>query len=95
MPIRLAVIKLNIRSLLFAVLFFRLLKVKSFSRNSRWQKEVGKMLGLVLTFLIIAIAAGILGFGIIAGMAAFIAKVLFFLFLVGFVISLLFHWRRV
>jgi uncharacterized membrane protein YtjA (UPF0391 family) len=53
------------------------------------------MLGLVLTFLIIAIAAGILGFGIIAGMAAFIAKVLFFLFLVGFVISLLFHWRRV
>ncbi|MGZ3494918.1 MAG: DUF1328 domain-containing protein [Thermodesulfobacteriota bacterium] len=53
------------------------------------------MLGLVLTFLLIAIVAGILGFGIIAGTAAFIAKVLFIIFLIGFVISLLFHWRSV
>ena len=53
------------------------------------------MLGLVLTFLLIAIIAGILGFGIIAGTAAFIAKVLFIVFLIGFAISLLFHWRSV
>ncbi len=65
------------------------------SLEERYTKEVGKMLGLVLTFLIIAIAAGILGFGIVAGMAAFIAKVLFFFFLIGFVISLFFHWRRI
>ncbi len=49
------------------------------------------MLGLVLTFLIIAIIAGILGFGVIAGTAAFIAKILFIIFLISFVISLLFH----
>jgi len=49
------------------------------------------MLGLVLTFLLIAIIAGVLGFGFIAGTAAFIAKVLFIIFLIGFVISLLFY----
>jgi uncharacterized membrane protein YtjA (UPF0391 family) len=53
------------------------------------------MLGLVLTFLLIAIIAGVLGFGIIAGTAAFIAKVLFIIFLIGFVISLLFHRHSV
>lgn len=52
------------------------------------------MLELVLIFLIIAITAGILGFWLIAGVAAFVIKVLFFLFLIGFVISLFFHWRR-
>ncbi len=59
------------------------------------KEEVSKMLGLVLTFLIIAIIAGILGFGVIAGTAAFIAKVLFIIFLISFVISLLFHRRSV
>jgi uncharacterized membrane protein YtjA (UPF0391 family) len=49
---------------------------------------VEKMLGLVLTFLLIAIIAGILGFGIIAGTAALLAKVLFIIFLISFVISL-------
>ncbi len=48
------------------------------------------MLGLALTFLIIAIIAGILGFGVIAGTAALIAKVLFIIFLIGFVVSLIF-----
>ncbi len=51
------------------------------------------MLGLVVTFLVIAIRAGILGFSIIVGMAALIAKILFIIFLIGFVISLL-HYRR-
>lgn len=53
------------------------------------------MLGLVLTFLIIAIIAGILGFGVIAGAAAWIAKVLFIVFLIAFVISLIFHRRTI
>ncbi len=52
------------------------------------------MLGLVFTLLIVAIIAGIFGFGIIAGTAAWIAKVLFIIFLIGFVISLFFHRRR-
>lgn len=47
------------------------------------------MLGWVVTFLVLAIIAGILGFGVIAGTAAWIAKVLFFVFLAIFLISLL------
>jgi uncharacterized membrane protein YtjA (UPF0391 family) len=40
-------------------------------------------------FLLIAIVAGILGFGVIAGTAALIAKVLFVIFLVLFIAMLL------
>ena len=47
------------------------------------------MLNYAITFLIIALVAGLLGFFAIAGLAATIAKVLFFVFLVAFVISLL------
>jgi len=47
------------------------------------------MLGYAITFLLIAILAGILGFGVIAGTAATIAQVLFVIFLVLFVASLL------
>jgi uncharacterized membrane protein YtjA (UPF0391 family) len=47
------------------------------------------MLSYAITFLIIAIVAGILGFGYIAGTAAMIAKALFVIFLVLFVVSLL------
>ena len=47
------------------------------------------MLGWALTFLIIALIAGVLGFGVISGAAATIAKILFVLFLVLFVIGLL------
>jgi uncharacterized membrane protein YtjA (UPF0391 family) len=47
------------------------------------------MLSYALTFLIIALIAGILGFGVIAGTAAMIAKACFILFLVLFVASLL------
>ncbi|QEG38148.1 DUF1328 domain-containing protein [Roseimaritima ulvae] len=46
------------------------------------------MLGWALTFLIIALIAGVLGFGVVAGTAATIAKILFFVFLVLFVIGL-------
>ena len=47
------------------------------------------MLRYALIFLIIALLAGILGFGVIAGTAALFARVLFLIFLVLFVASLL------
>ena len=51
------------------------------------------MLGWAVVFLIIALVAAVFGFGSIAAASAGIAKVLFFIFLVLFVISLLFGWR--
>lgn len=47
------------------------------------------MLNYAVIFLIVAILAGVLGFGVIAGTAATIAKVLFVLFLVLFLVSLI------
>ena len=46
------------------------------------------MLSWALTFLVIALIAGALGMGALSGMAANIAYVLFFVFLVLFIISL-------
>lgn len=46
------------------------------------------MLGWAVTFLIVALIAGVLGFGGIAGTSVGIAKVLFFIFIILFVISL-------
>jgi uncharacterized membrane protein YtjA (UPF0391 family) len=48
------------------------------------------MLRYTLAFLLIAIVAGLLGFWAIEGLAATIAKVLFLVFLVLFIISLVF-----
>jgi uncharacterized membrane protein YtjA (UPF0391 family) len=45
------------------------------------------MLSWALTFLIIALIAGVLGFGVIAGAAAEFAKILFVLFLILFLLS--------
>jgi uncharacterized membrane protein YtjA (UPF0391 family) len=45
------------------------------------------MLGWALTFLILAVVAGLLGFLALAGLAAEIAKILLFAFLVLFLIS--------
>src|SRR5882672_8009069 len=45
------------------------------------------MLSWALTFLIVALIAAVLGFGFIAGTAAEIAKILFVVFLVLFIIS--------
>jgi uncharacterized membrane protein YtjA (UPF0391 family) len=54
------------------------------------RKESNKnMLSWAITFLIIAIIAAILGFGGVAGTAVGIAKLLFFVFLILFVVSLL------
>ncbi len=45
------------------------------------------MLGWVVTFLIIALIAGVLGFGGIAGASVEIAKIIFFIAVVLFLIS--------
>ncbi|AMY69905.1 DUF1328 domain-containing protein [Frigidibacter mobilis] len=47
------------------------------------------MLGWALTFLIVALIAGALGFGGIAGASVGIAKILFFVFIVLFVVAML------
>ncbi len=52
------------------------------------------MLGWVITFAILALLAGILGFGGLAGSFAVIAKILLFVFLALFVISLIFGKGR-
>jgi len=52
------------------------------------------MLYWALMFLIIAIFAGLLGFGAIAFAAAGIARICFFLFLILFIVSLVSHSRR-
>ncbi len=52
------------------------------------------MLGWALTFLVIALIAAVLGFGGVAGTAVGIAKLLFFVFIVLFLISLVFGMRR-
>ena len=51
------------------------------------------MLSWAITFLIIALIAAVLGFGGIAGTAAGIAKILFGVFLILFIVSLLFRGR--
>ena len=48
------------------------------------------MLRFSVVFLLIALVAAALGFGGIAGEASFIAQILFFVFLVLFIISLVF-----
>jgi uncharacterized membrane protein YtjA (UPF0391 family) len=47
-----------------------------------------KMLRWALIFLVVALVAGVLGFGGIAGTSMDIAKILFFVFLVLFAVSL-------
>lgn len=52
------------------------------------------MLSYAVLFLIIALVAGVLGFGVVAGTAAMIAKICFVVFLILFIFSLL-RGRRV
>jgi uncharacterized membrane protein YtjA (UPF0391 family) len=47
------------------------------------------MLSWALLFAVIALIAAILGFGVVAGTAAWIARVCFFVFLILFVFSLI------
>ncbi|MFZ4575357.1 MAG: DUF1328 family protein [Phycisphaerales bacterium] len=49
------------------------------------------MLQWALTFLILALIAGLLGFTGVAGQSIYIARVLFFVFIVVFVASMLYR----
>jgi uncharacterized membrane protein YtjA (UPF0391 family) len=51
------------------------------------ETEVRVMLGWVVTFLIVALIAGVLGFGGVAGASIEIAKIIFFIAVVLFVVS--------
>jgi uncharacterized membrane protein YtjA (UPF0391 family) len=53
----------------------------------KWKTEELTMLSWVVTFLIIALIAGILGFGGVAGASIEIAKIIFFVALVLFLVS--------
>jgi uncharacterized membrane protein YtjA (UPF0391 family) len=58
------------------------------------EREEGDMLYYALLFLVVALVAGFLGFGGIAFAAAGIAKILFFIFLAVFLVTLLMHLLR-
>ena len=67
------------------------------ARRGKWPflNEGGiAMLGWALTFLIVALIAAVLGFGGIAGFAVEIAKIIFFVAIILFVISALFGLFR-
>jgi uncharacterized membrane protein YtjA (UPF0391 family) len=58
-------------------------------------KEKGvAMLYYALVFLVIALVAGLLGFGVVAFAAAEIARICFFIFIVLFLVSLIGHLFR-
>ena len=52
------------------------------------------MLGWALTFLVVALIAAVLGFTTIAGAAMGVAKILFYVFLVLFLVSLVMNAVR-
>jgi uncharacterized membrane protein YtjA (UPF0391 family) len=52
------------------------------------------MLYYALVFLVVSLIAGLLGFGYVSFAAAGIAKILFFIFLIMFIVSLLMHVGR-
>jgi uncharacterized membrane protein YtjA (UPF0391 family) len=52
------------------------------------------MLNWALTFLVVALIAGVLGFTTVAGAAIEIAKIIFFIFVVLFLVSLVMHFVR-
>jgi uncharacterized membrane protein YtjA (UPF0391 family) len=60
---------------------------------SRQAKGV-PMLYYALMFLLIALIAGVLGFGVVAFAAAEVARIFFFIFVVLFLVSLLSHLFR-
>lgn len=59
------------------------------ARSIETSNEPIVMLHYTILFLVVALVAGILGFGVVAGTAAMIAKICFFVFLVFFLVSLI------
>ncbi len=54
----------------------------------------GSMLYWAVIFFIVALIAGVFGFGGVAAASAGIAQILFYIFLVGFVVSIVLHFAR-
>jgi uncharacterized membrane protein YtjA (UPF0391 family) len=52
------------------------------------------MLNWALTFLVVALIAGLLGFTTVAGAAIGIAKIIFIIFVALFLVSLVMHFVR-
>jgi uncharacterized membrane protein YtjA (UPF0391 family) len=63
--------------------------VASVEEEKEERRKRNVMLYYAVVFLIVALIAGLFGFGIIASTAAGIAKILFMVFLVLFLVSLL------
>jgi uncharacterized membrane protein YtjA (UPF0391 family) len=57
--------------------------------QNKSEKKENVMLHYTIVFLIVALIAAVLGFGVVAGTAALIAKFCFVVFLVLFVVSLI------
>lgn len=53
------------------------------------------MLHWVIILFVLALVSGLLGFGVIASAAAGMAQILFFVFLVLFLLSLVGHTQRI
>jgi uncharacterized membrane protein YtjA (UPF0391 family) len=66
---------------------------RAFSAGTGAQGE-SPMLGWALTFLVVALIAAVLGFTSIAGAAMGVAKILFYVFLVLFLVSVVMHFIR-
>jgi uncharacterized membrane protein YtjA (UPF0391 family) len=63
-------------------------------RLAHVKQEGVAMLYYALVFLVIALVAGLLGFGVVAFAAAEIARICFFIFIVLFLFSLIAHLFR-
>jgi len=70
-------------------LIFKAVNARRGIRKAGTYGEEGFMLKWTIIFLVVALLAGALGFGALAGTAAAIAKVLFVIFLVLFLVSLI------
>jgi len=71
-------------------------RIGTIAAKRRWRTDAATqtggqiMLGWALTFLVVALIAAVLGFGGIAGLSIEIAKIIFFVALILFVISAVF-----
>jgi uncharacterized membrane protein YtjA (UPF0391 family) len=60
----------------------------------RWQPGDRIMLSWAVAFLVVAVIAAVVGFGVVAGSAALLAKAVGFVFLVLFVVAVVLGRRR-
>jgi uncharacterized membrane protein YtjA (UPF0391 family) len=79
----------NRLELLFRPRIVSAIRAMLLSRSRRTESEAKDrvMLGWVVTFLVVALIAGILGFGGVAGASIEIAKIIFFIAIVLFLVS--------